>query len=68
MLNLIKRLLKEEEGYGTVEMILIIAGVGLLATGIFNVLQGNLASNEDSAVNQVTGSITDIVKEWNKME
>jgi len=68
MLNLIKRLLKEEDGYGTVEMILIIAGVGLLATGIFNVLQGNLATDDESAVNQVAGSITDIIKEWNKME
>ena len=67
-MNTIKRIIKEEDGYGTVEMILIIAGVGLLATGIFNTLQGSLATNEanNSAVDQVAGSIDGIIKEWNK--
>ena len=34
MLCLLKRLLKEEQGYGTVELLLIIAGVGSLAIAI----------------------------------
>lgn len=62
----IKRILKEEDGYGTVEMILIIAGVGLLATGIFNTLQGSLAEGDTSAATQVADSIDGIIVKWNE--
>lgn len=65
-MDTIKRLLKEEEGYGTVEMILIIAGIGILTTGIFNVLTDSLAGKgSNSAVNQVANSISDIIGGWN---
>ena len=34
MICLLKRLLKEEQGYGTVELLLVIAGVGSLAIAV----------------------------------
>lgn len=65
MLNKLKRLVVEEDGYGTVEMILIIAGVGLLATSIFNVLETSIASNTaGSAVNQVGTNINGLLDDW----
>ena len=64
-MNKFKRFMKEEDGYGTVEMILIIGGVGLLATGIFNVLTDSLSKGDESAVSQVATSIGEIVKGWN---
>ena len=57
-------MLKSEEGYGTVELLLIVAGIGLLATALFNTLKENLVTKKDSTTDQVTNGINDLVDEW----
>ncbi len=72
MNKFINQLLKNEQGYGTVELLLIIAGLGLLATGIFKVLQSKLAgdgtttSEANSATGKVTGGINSMIDSWTK--
>lgn len=69
-MNFIKKLFGNEQGYGTVELLLIIAGLGLLATGIFNVLQpklagdGTTAGDAASATGKVTSGISAMIDDW----
>lgn len=64
MKKFLKNIYKSEEGYGTVELLLIVAGIGLLATALFNTLKQNLVTNTDSTTNQVTEGIDTLVKGW----
>ena len=64
MKSFLKKIYKSEEGYGTVELLLIVAGIGLLATALFNTLKENLVTNKDSTTVQVTNGINDLVKGW----
>ena len=64
MKSFLKKIYKSEEGYGTVELLLIVAGIGLLATALFNTLKENLVTNKDSTTVQVTNGISDLVKGW----
>lgn len=67
-----KRFLKDEEGYGTVELLLIVAGIGLLAVTLFRGLQGSLVgtveeggkADENSTAGQVVTGIEGLVSEW----
>lgn len=64
MKSFLKKIYKSEEGYGTVELLLIVAGIGLLATALFNTLKENLVTKKDSTTDQVTNGINDLVDEW----
>lgn len=66
MKNYLKTIIKTEKGYATVEMLLIIAGVGLLATLLFNSLTTSLVGegNENSTVKKVTKGIDTMVDGW----
>ena len=64
MKKFLKNIYKSEKGYGTVELLLIVAGIGLLATALFNTLKENLVTKDDSTTDQVTNGINDLVDEW----
>lgn len=64
MKKYLKTMLKSEEGYGTVEMLLLVAGIGLLATGLFKSLTKSLVTDEESTTNQVTGGVNKLVDGW----
>ena len=70
MKKFIGKLVKNEQGYGTVELLLIIAGLGLLATGIFHALQpklagdGTTAGDAASATGKVTSGIGTMIDSW----
>lgn len=64
MKKYLKTMLKSEEGYGTVEMLLLVAGIGLLATGLFKSLTKSLVTDEESTTNKVTGGVTKLVDGW----
>lgn len=57
-------LIKQEDGYGTVEMLVIIAGVGLIATAIFKSLDTSLANGPNSAVDKVGTNVDTMLKGW----
>ena len=64
MKKYLQTMLKSEEGYGTVEMLLLIAGIGLLATGLFKSLTEALVTEKDSTTNKVTNGVDSLVKGW----
>ena len=61
----IKNMLKNQEGYGTIELLVLVAALGLLAVGITGSLNTKLTSASDpgSAVNKVNTAITDILNQ-----
>ncbi|QNB45397.1 hypothetical protein BR63_03150 [Thermanaerosceptrum fracticalcis] len=61
----LKKLLKNQEGYGTVELLILVAALGLLAVGITSSLRTKLTDTNDagSAVNKVNSSITSILNQ-----
>ena len=64
-MNFIKKMFSNEQGYGTVELLLIIAGLGLLATGIFNALGPKLSgSGSTTATSKVTDGIGTMIDSW----
>ena len=64
MKSFLKKIYKSEKGYGTVELLLIVAGIGLLATALFNTLKENLVTKKDSTTDQVTKGIDTLVNGW----
>ena len=64
MKKFLKNIYKSEEGYGTVELLLIVAGIGLLATTLFNKLNKNLVTKDNSTTDQVTNGINDLIGNW----
>lgn len=50
-----KSLLKNEEGYGTVELLILMAGVAILASRISEVLLGTLKPIHKGAVKNIKG-------------
>lgn len=60
----LKTIAKAEEGYGTVEMLLIVAGLGLLATALFDNLTKFLVTEETSTANKVTNGVNDLIEGW----
>lgn len=69
MKNKFLDLLRKEDGYGTVEMLLIIAGIGFVTTAIFNILAKTLAGEETgSAVKSVGDKINGIIEDWSELD
>lgn len=64
MFKYFKSLMSNEEGYGTVELLLIVAGIGLLATGLFTTLNKRFVEDNDSTTNQVVDKIGTWVDGW----
>lgn len=70
MRKYLETMVKSEEGYGTVEMLLIIAGIGLLATALFKGLttslvgDGTLLEDDSTTAGKVVNGINGLVEEW----
>ena len=56
---MLKRLLKEENGYGTVEMLVILAGVAAIGGAIMASLSGSLDTAASTASTSATTKITE---------
>lgn len=71
MFKYFKSLMSNEEGYGTVELLLIVAGIGLLATGLFTSLTNNLVGqdgnyDENSTTGKVVNGVDTLIDGWFK--
>lgn len=67
MKKLLVNLVKGEKGYGTVELLILVAAIGVLATSLMLGLKANLVDGTDenpSAVTTVGGKIGDMVDSW----
>ena len=62
--KIISRFIKDKNGSGAVEYLIVIAAVGLIATAIFASLQGSLTEGEENATEQVGNGITEMIKAW----
>lgn len=73
MFKYFKSLMSNEEGYGTVELLLIVAGIGLLATALFTSLTNSLVGNvedggvdKDSTTGKVVDGVNTLIDGWFK--
>lgn len=71
MFKYFKSLMSNEEGYGTVELLLIVAGIGLLATGLFTSLTKSLVGedgvyDENSTTGKVVKGVNTLIDGWFK--
>ncbi len=58
------KLLKDQKGYGTVELLILVAALGLLAVTVTGAVSGKLASDEPgSATSKINSTITDLLDE-----
>lgn len=67
MLNkIVKKLLEEEKGYGTVELLIIVAALGVLATGLMSALNISLTGSDGHGGSAATvgDKISDIIDTW----
>ena len=68
MFKYFKSLMSNEEGYGTVELLLIVAGIGLLATALFtsltNSLVGDGGNDDTSTTGKVVTGVNTLVERW----
>lgn len=71
MFKYFKSLMSNEEGYGTVELLLIVAGIGLLATSLFKSLTNSLVGkvedggyDEKSTTGQVVKGVNTLIEGW----
>lgn len=70
MFKYFKSLMSNEEGYGTVELLLIVAGIGLLATSLFKSLTKSLVGDGDggnsnpSTTEQVVNGVNTLIEGW----
>ena len=69
MFKYFKSLMSNEEGYGTVELLLIVAGIGLLATGLFTSLTDSLVGEDggndpDSTTGKVVNGVNTLIERW----
>lgn len=65
MKDLVSKLFKNEEGYGIVELLLIVAGLGLLSITVFkNLNKGIAGDGSESTVQQVTTGINNLIEGW----
>lgn len=58
-------MLKDERGYGVVELMVIISALGAIAFGIFTTLEGGADTGLTGAANDVSTNINDQIKDWN---
>ena len=72
MFKYFKSLMSNEEGYGTVELLLIVAGIGLLATALFTSLTDSLVgkdgNTEDSTTGKVVEGVDNLIDSWFKAD
>ncbi len=71
MFKYFKSLMSNEEGYGTVELLLIVAGIGLLATALFTSLTNKLVGengdyDENSTTGKVVNGVDTLIEGWFK--
>lgn len=71
MFKYFKSLMSNEEGYGTVELLLIVAGIGLLATALFTSLTDSLVGqdgnyDENSTTGKVVNGVDTLIEGWFK--
>lgn len=70
MFKYFKSLMSNEEGYGTVELLLIVAGIGLLATGLFTSLTDKLVGQDgnypESTTEKVVNGVDTLIDGWFK--
>lgn len=64
MFKYFKSLMSNEEGYGTVELLLIVAGIGLLATGLFTSLTKSLVEDDNSTTGKVVEGVNTLIDGW----
>ena len=69
MFKYFKSLMSNEEGYGTVELLLIVAGIGLLATGLFTSLTNKLVGQDgnydpESTTGKVVNGVDTLIDGW----
>lgn len=64
--NLIKKLLFDEEGYSTVEILIIIAAIGGLVTVVMQGLRTSLVGENENggATHQVGTQIENMIDKW----
>lgn len=60
MLRHVKKLWADEAGYGTIELLVIVAAVGVLATTLMTTLKGRMQTSATNVGNQVDT----IVNSW----
>lgn len=61
--EIFKKMFRSEKGYGTVELLILVAALGVLAVGITMSINDKLtdASNANSAVSKVNSTITTLL-------
>lgn len=56
------KLLRNQKGYGTVELLILVAALGLLAVTVTGAVSGKLTSDDSgSATNKINSTITDLL-------
>lgn len=60
MRNILRGLFADESGYGTIELLVIVAAVGVLATTLMTTLKGRMQTSAGNVSNQ----IDTIVNSW----
>lgn len=60
---MLEKLVKDEKGYGTVELLILVAALGVLATGLMVALQDTL-TGENGVVEGLNEKVKSIMGEW----
>lgn len=63
MKRIFTKLINDEKGYGTIELLILVAAIGVLATALMGSLKETLTGSGGS-VDAVGNGIKDIVGEW----
>ena len=67
MKKLLQKLIKDENGYGTVELLILVAAIGVLATALMRGLETAMVGGEDGeggAVKTVGDQLDKMIGGW----
>lgn len=67
MKKLLQKLIKDENGYGTVELLILVAAIGVLATALMRGLETAMVGGEDGeggAVKTVGDQLDTMIGGW----
>lgn len=67
MKKLLQKLIKDENGYGTVELLILVAAIGVLAAALMRSLETVMVGGEDGeegAVKAVGDQLKKMIEEW----